>query len=53
MLREAARHGNVKVRAYLNFIMAKFGEQGVQQILTTGNTKPQGFDMGEELLGYK
>lgn len=40
-LREAARLGNMKIRVYLNFVMAKFGDQGVQQIVTTGNANPR------------
>ena len=49
-IRDEARAGNLKLRTYLNFVMAKFGEAGVLQIITTGNTKTQGYDMGAWLL---
>ena len=49
-LRGAARLRNMKIRVYFNFIMAKFGDQGVQQIVTTGNAKSQGFDLEAWLL---
>ena len=49
-IREEARAGNLKLRTYLNFVMAKFGEAGVMQIITTGNTKTQGYDLGAWLL---
>ena len=49
-IRDEARSGNLKLRTYLNFVMAKFGEAGVLQIITTGNTKTQGYDLGAWLL---
>ena len=49
-IREEARAGNLKLRTYLNFVMAKFGEAGVLQIITTGNAKTQGYDFGAWLL---